>query len=81
MAALLISSITHLRVWLQTVASVGFVNTDASDKTDLFVDVLKRELQRLADIKDEFISVSELHSVSSGSGGCRGMIGFFIIAK
>jgi len=37
---------------------VGFVNVRAEDRTELFVRMLKKELKRLTDIRDEFVKVS-----------------------
>ena len=43
----------------QVLESAGFVNVRAEDKTDMFVDMLKRELKRTTAIKDDFIQASE----------------------
>jgi phosphoethanolamine N-methyltransferase len=36
--------------------NLGFSKVVAEDKTDLFVESLKMELKRMADIKEEFVS-------------------------
>jgi len=43
---------------LQIIEKVGFVDVKAEDKTEMFKDVIKRELQKTETIKDDFIKVS-----------------------
>lgn len=42
---------------LQLLEDVGFVNVRAEDRTDQFVNMLKKELQRMKDIREDFIKV------------------------
>jgi len=44
--------------WRQLLEDIGFVSVQAEDRTELFVRMLKKELKRLTDIRDEFIKVS-----------------------
>ena len=39
---------------------VGFVNVIVEDRTDQFVDILQRELNRTMVIKDDFVRVRQL---------------------
>lgn len=39
----------------QLLEEAGFVNVRAEDRTELFVRMLKKELKRLTDSRDEFI--------------------------
>jgi len=48
----------NVSCWLQLLEDVGFVNVRAEDRTELFVRMLKKELKRLTDIRDEFVKVS-----------------------
>ena len=43
--------------WWQLLEQVGFINVRAEDRTELFVRMLKKELKRLTDMRDEFIKV------------------------
>ena len=49
-------------VIMQVLEDVGFVNVIAEDRTDQFVDVLQKELNRTMAIKDDFIRVRQLKS-------------------
>ncbi len=42
----------------QLLEEVGFVQVEAEDRTDQFVRMLHRELDRLHSVKDEFLKVS-----------------------
>ena len=39
---------------------VGFVNVIVEDRTDQFVDVLQKELNRTMAVKDDFVRVRQL---------------------
>lgn len=44
--------------FFQILEKAGFINVKAEDKTDLFLEILAKELKRLESIKDEFLKVS-----------------------
>ena len=44
----------------QVLEDVGFVNVIVEDRTDQFVDILQRELNRTMVIKDDFVRVRQL---------------------
>jgi len=46
-----------LRCW-QLLEEVGFVNVRAEDRSEMFLRILKKELKRLTDNRDEFLKVS-----------------------
>lgn len=43
----------------QELEKAGFVNVRAEDRSEQFIDVLKRELVKFGKMKEEFISVSK----------------------
>ena len=45
---------------MQVLEDVGFVNVIAEDRTDQFIDVLQKELNRTMAIKDDFVRVRQL---------------------
>ena len=49
----------------KVIEKVGFENVEAIDKTDQFIDVLKNELKKFDDIKEDFIKV-QLNSLNFG---------------
>ena len=47
-------------VIMQALEEVGFVNVIAEDRSEQFVDVLQKELNRTLAIKDDFVRVRQL---------------------